>query len=451
MPTFTSIALDRLLEPGAFRPVDKAVDTSRPAPNGKPPHPDPILESKLERCKSAPATERNIQLPRLTPSLYATPEVTPLPDSPSSLPSSSPYIINHKRRGPRLLKSFSMDSASSHHKVPDEEKSNGNMKDAETTCLASEEEVAVTSKFYKHIADRHVISVDESKVASCKDFKNRVLDAGTGSLSCQIVEDTVSAKPVALATEFEGNGENFCHPWDSFCHTGNTDAEENGATEYSLKFETPVVEFFDAWEELSSEGGVLCSRHDLEEELREIRLSLLMEIEKRKQTEEALANLQSQWQRIKHELSSMGLTLHACPDMACEQLDVDSLEDLSQRVFLARFVSNAIGRGIAKAEVELQVEAQVKEKNFEIARLLERLNYYETLNHEMSQRNQEAFEMARRLKQRRERRQRWIWRSIAGVVSLGTAVLLWSYLPTGQRSSTTSHSLATAQSNEAKR
>ncbi|KAL3728459.1 hypothetical protein ACJRO7_033100 [Eucalyptus globulus] len=450
MPTFTSIALDRLLEPGAFKPIDEAADTSRPAPNAKPPKPNIVLESKLARCNSAPAIERNIQLPRLVPSLYATPEVTPLPDSPSSLPSSSPYIINHKRRGPRLQKSFSLDSASSHHKVRDEEKSNGNMKDEGTTCLASEDDVAVASKFYKQIADRHVTGVDESEVASCKDFKNRVLDAGTGSLGCQIVEENVSAKPVALATEIEGNSDNLCHPWDSFCHTGNTDAEENGTTEYSLKSETPAVEFFDAWEELSSEGGMLCSRRDLEEELREIRLSLLMEIDKRKQTEEALANLQSQWQRIKHVLSSMGLTLHACPDMACEQLDVDSLEELSQRVFLARFVSNAIGRGIAKAEVELEVEAQVKEKNFEIARLLERLNYYETVNHEMSQRNQEAFEMARRLKQRRKGRQRWIWRSIAGVISLGTAVLVWSYLPAGQRSSTTSHSLATGQSNEAK-
>ncbi|XP_030514418.1 uncharacterized protein LOC115728218 [Rhodamnia argentea] len=430
MPTFTAIALDRLLEPGAFRPVDKAVDTSRSAPNAKPPKPNPVLESKLERRNSVPSIEGSIQLPRLTPSLYATPDVTPLLDSPSSLPSSSPYIINHKRRGPRLLKSSSLDSASSHHKVVDEEKSNGNMKDSETSCLA--------------------IAVDESEVASCKGFKNRVLDAGTGSLSCQVEEENVSAKPVTLAAEIEGNSENICHPWDSFCHTGNTDAEENGTTEYSLKFETPVAEFFDAWEELSSEGGVLTSRCNLEEELREIRLSLLMEIEKRKQTEEALVNLQSQWHRIRHELSSMGLTLHACPDMACEQLDVDSLEELLQRVFLARFVSNAIGRGIAKAEVELELEAQVKEKNFEIARLLERLNYYETVNHEMSQRNQEAFEMARQLTQRRKRRQRWIWRSIAGVISLGTAVLVWSYLPTGQGSTTTSHSLATAQSNEAK-
>ncbi|KAI3440521.1 uncharacterized protein J3R85_003609 [Psidium guajava] len=426
MPTFTAIALDRLLEPGTFKPVDKAVDTSRSAPNAKPSKPNPVLESKLERHNSIPSIERSIQLPRLTPSLYATPDVTPIPGSPSSLPSSSPYIINHKRRGPRLLKSFSLGSASSHHKVLDEEKSNGNMKDSETYC--------------------HAIGVDESEVASCKDFKNRVLDAGTGSLSCQVAGENVSAKPVALATEIEGDSENICHPWDSFCHTGNTDAEENGTTEYSLKFETTVAEFFDAWEELSSEGGMLTSRRDLEEELREIRSSLLMEIEKRKQTEEALVNLQSQWQRIKHELSSMGLTLHAC-----EQLDVDSLEELSQRVFLARFVSNAIGRGIAKAEVELEVEAQVKEKNFEIARLLERINYYETVNHEMSQRNQEAFEMARRLTQRRKRRHRWIWRSIAGVISLGTAVLVWSYLPTGQGSSTTGHSLATAQSNEAEK
>ncbi|XP_056168128.1 uncharacterized protein LOC115680094 isoform X3 [Syzygium oleosum] len=408
MPTFTAIALNRPLEPGAFKLVDKAVDTSSSSPNAKPPKPNPVLESKLERRNSVPAIGRKIQLPRLRPSLYATPEVL------------------------------------------DEEKSNGNIKDAETCCLASEEDVAVTSKFYQHIADRHVIGADESEVATCKDLKNRVLNAGTGSLSCQIVEENVSAKPVALATEIEGNSENFCHPWDSSSHTGNTDGEENRMTEYLLKFETPVVEFFDAWEELSSEGGALFSRRDLEEELREIRLSLFMEIEKRKQAEEGLANLQSQWQRIKHELSSMGLTLHAGPDMACEQLEVDSLEELLQRVFLARFVSNAVGRGIARAEVELEVEAQVKEKNFEIARLLERLNYYEIVNHEMSQRNQEAFEMARRLKQRRKRRHRWIWRSIAGAISLGTAVLVWSYLPAGQGSSTTSHSLAIAQSNEAK-
>ncbi|KAI6692303.1 hypothetical protein NL676_020013 [Syzygium grande] len=207
MPTFRAISLKRLLEPGAFKLVDKAVDTSSSPPNAKPTKPNPVLESKLERCNSVPAVGRKIQLPRLRPSLYATPEVTPLPDSPSSLPSSSPYIINHKRRGPRLLESFSLDSASSHRKVLDEEKSNGNIKDAETCCLASEEDMVVTSKVYQRIADRHVIGADECEVASCKDFKNRVLDAGTGGSRCRIVEENVSATPVALATEIEGSSE----------------------------------------------------------------------------------------------------------------------------------------------------------------------------------------------------------------------------------------------------
>lgn len=145
--------------------------------------------------------------------------------------------------------------------------------------------------------------------------------------------------------------------------------------------------------ELSSENGPQIPTHDFENELREIRLSLLMEIEKRKHVEEALSNMQTQWQRIREQLSLVGLNFPPCPvagdGLDNERLD-DQVEDLFQQVHIVRFVSDSIGRGIAKAEVETEMEAQVESKNIEMARLWDKLNYYEAVNREMSQRNQEA-------------------------------------------------------------
>lgn len=118
------------------------------------------------------------------------------------------------------------------------------------------------------------------------------------------------------------------------------------------------------------------------------------------------------------------------------------MDDIRQQVHTARFISNAIGRGTARAEVEMEMEAQLESKNFEISRLLERLHCYETMNREMSQRNQEAVEMARRERQRTIRRQRWIWGSVTTAIVLGTAAIAWSYLPTGKGSTSTDHDMA---------
>jgi hypothetical protein len=117
-----------------------------------------------------------------------------------------------------------------------------------------------------------------------------------------------------------------------------------------------------------------------------------MEIEKRKHIEEALKSMQSQWERIREGLSSVGIVLPADLAAIAEggQLNSDPVDDLCQQVYIARFVSNTIGRGTARAEAEAEMEAQLDSKNFEISRLLERLHYYETMNREMSQRNQAA-------------------------------------------------------------
>lgn len=117
-----------------------------------------------------------------------------------------------------------------------------------------------------------------------------------------------------------------------------------------------------------------------------------MEIEKRKQVEESLKSMQSQWERIRKGFSLVGIVLPADLTAIAEggQLTSDPVDDLCQQVYIARFISNTIGRGTARAEMEREMEAQLESKNFEIARLLERLHCYETMNREMSQRNQEA-------------------------------------------------------------
>ncbi|GAV87753.1 hypothetical protein CFOL_v3_31179 [Cephalotus follicularis] len=459
MPTFGAIALDRLLEPGASKSVDKTVPSSRPVPNSKPPS-----NSNLSRRNSTSVTDRKVNRPQISPALYTTPEVTPLPDSPSSFPPS-PYIINHKRRGPRLSKSFSEDDVSSRRKAIDVEKVNGSTKIAETKVFESTENVPVTftipvpieeedenrvhdSPLTKedangihdgHTEVEHVNGVNDGELGS------RIKELRSKSLSNRLSKEKDAPNLVALNSERDSESEDFFDPQESMSVTSNTDTEDNTGAESSARFATPMGEYFDAWEELSSEGGRQPSLPDFEAELREISLSLLMEIETRKKAEEALVDMRCQWQRIRQQLAEVGLTLPADPTVRAEgdQSDADPAEDLCKQVYLARFVSEAIGRGIAKAEMELEMAAQIESKNFEISRLLDRLNYYEAMNREMSQRNQEAVEMARRDRQRMKRRQRWVWGSIAAVITLGTAALAWSYLPSGKGSFSHSGSGAT--------
>lgn len=129
---------------------------------------------------------------------------------------------------------------------------------------------------------------------------------------------------------------------------------------------------------------------NIESDLCATRLKLLEEIEKRKTAEDALNMMQCQWQKICSVLSQAGLTLPSPSDVIGGiQLDNASIEQLSQEVVVTRFVAEAIGKGQARAEAELAAESILESKNQEISRLRDRLRYYEVVNHEMSQRNQE--------------------------------------------------------------
>lgn len=427
MPTFTAIAaLDRLLEPGASKPLDKSAPIPMPVSNSH----------KLERSTSVPTTRNKVPRPQLKPSLYTTPEVRPLPESPTAfLPS--PYIVNHKRRGPCLLKSNSEASVLSQQNDHGGENVNGKSIDTVIASSAGDLQVSFTNPKLVKEEQANGVSSIELDNDNDGDLANGRKEAGSSSFANVVHEE----KPLALDLERGREIEDFFDPNDSMSFTSNTDGEES-----ALKFSSPRGEFYDAWEELSSDGATHNYTHDVEAELREIRLSLLMEIEKRKQAEECLNNMRSQWERIRQGLYLAGITLPA--DLTAmvevdegEQPSSDPVQDICQQLSVARFVSNSIGRGVARAEVEREMETQLEAKNFEIARLLERLQCYETMNREMSQRNQEAVGMARRERQRRSRRQRWIWGSITTVIALSTAAIAWSYLPVGRGSSSADHDL----------
>ncbi|BFG39151.1 hypothetical protein CerSpe_254250 [Prunus speciosa] len=457
MPTFTVIALDRLLEPGTS---SKSVDMSS-LPNSKPiSNSMPVPESKLERRNSTSVVENRLHRPPIKPALYATPEATPLPDSPTSFPPS-PYIINHKRRGPRLLKSYSEQDVSIHRKAGNEEKLNGDVNNAEAKLSSSTVDDSATFTFPKPVEVQHSNGVHHFESSNGKlgtsngKIRSSNVELGSSSeredifheskkrssnveLSKDSDRDDDLWKQPAMTLERDSDREDFFDPKDSMSVSSYTDGEVNAGAERSAQTSTPIGEFYDAWDELSSESGhgQQLSISDVEAELREMRLSLLMEIEKRKQAEESLNNLRNQWQRIRQHLSLVGLTLPADPTAAAghEELDSDPAEELCQQVHLARFVSNSIGRGIIRAEMEMEMEAQVESKNFEIARLVDKLRNYEAMNQEMVQRNQDVLELARRDRERRERRQRWVWGSIAAALTLGSAALAYSYIPSGRGS-----------------
>ncbi|KAG2376127.1 hypothetical protein LR48_Vigan06g048200 [Vigna angularis] len=425
MSSFTAIALDRLIEPGDSNPVDKSTRTSIPIPNSQ----------KLERSNKAPANKSKALRPPLKPTLYSTPEVTPLPETPSSFPPS-PYIINHKRRGPSLLIKSSSDSDVDIHN--DE---NVNDKNFDAVFASSAGDLHVTFTNTELVKEDMVNGVYDGKLDSSNggDPANCTRETESSILTDYLLKD----KSLTLNLDRAREVEDFFDPPDSMSFASNTDGEEN-ATDLSMKFSSPIGEYYDAWEEFSSTMSQN-SIHDvdIEVELREMRLSMLIEIEKRKKAEESLNTMRSQWESIRQGLYQAGIILPAELTSVAkdEQLISDGVEDLCQQVYIARIISNTIGKGIARAEVEAEMEAQLEAKNFDIARLMERLRCYETMNREMSQRNQEVVEMTRRERQRRNKRQRWIWGSITTVIVLSTAALAWSYLPMDIGSSSTERDL----------
>jgi len=279
MPHFTALALDRLLEPGASKSVDMPVPSSnnkypvpKPKPKPKPPPPElkpPLPNSNLERRNSTSVIERKGNRPQISPGLYATPESTPLPDSPTSFPPS-PYIINHKRRGPRLSKSFSEDDLASRKKKLEKVEVNGNVNNGENKVVDSSNGHSVTFFIPSSVEGELVNDVNgcpgkEDVVNGVRDCPIEVgrvngshggergsssVQLGTGDTRKDLSLENDMLKPIEQNVERNGDSDDFFDPQDSMSYTSNTDVEDTTAVESSMKLTAalPVGEFYDAWE-----------------------------------------------------------------------------------------------------------------------------------------------------------------------------------------------------------
>lgn len=264
MPTFTALALDTLLEPGGSKSVDKSVPYSKSVSNAK-----PVPNSKLERRNSASVAEKRVRRPPITPALYATPEATPLPDSPTSFPPS-PYIINHKRRGPRLQKSFSEANVMSKQKDQNED-IKGYAKDTETKVSNSMENNSVIFTVAEPFEENGVNGVSDCSSSNGKLGNGKVvLESSNGKVGSSnglpgynkvklggsikwngLAVEAESTNQVALFSERDkrdSEREDFFDPQESMSIASNTDGEDNVDAERSLPLTTPQAEFFDAWD-----------------------------------------------------------------------------------------------------------------------------------------------------------------------------------------------------------
>ncbi|KAM3377865.1 hypothetical protein P3S68_010278 [Capsicum galapagoense] len=304
----------------------------------------------------------------ISPALYITPEPAPIPETSSGSMSPSPYLVNHKRRG-------------------------GGEAFANRKLDGLEEVEQVDEKTD---LDLHLNLEEEPAEDNLFEEDEGFLDPRCDALSIGSVNEV---KGLDCRSCVSAQGEFF-------------DADED----------------FQSLEGSSLNGSTY--EPNIESDLCATRLKLLEEIEKRKTAEDALNMMQCQWQKICSVLSQAGLTLPSPSDVIGGiQLDNASIEQLSQEVVVTRFVAEAIGKGQARAEAELAAESILESKNQEISRLRDRLRYYEAVNHEMSQRNQEIIEVARKQRQRKRTQKKWLWSCIGLSAAIGVSVVAYKHLP----------------------
>lgn len=235
MPTCSAAALDRSLEQGA--------SISREIPSSL----------HLKNDESKQPKEKTFTRPQMSPSLYATPKEIPLPNSPYSYPPS-PYIINHKGRGPGLLKTSSEVDGPSHSKTLDEEKIHGNADVEAITSLRKSTSLPfpISDAIAEdHTNGVHTQGIPERPLWDCSPphgkFWNEKPGRGisNGGIGSNNATNTLEWKsyllePVRIKADKELEFEDFYNPRESVSFTSNTEVKDDAGTESSHK------EFYDA-------------------------------------------------------------------------------------------------------------------------------------------------------------------------------------------------------------
>ncbi|CAI9101434.1 OLC1v1038764C1 [Oldenlandia corymbosa var. corymbosa] len=390
MPSYSAIELENLVQPRVRDSYKKPLNVSPPR-----------QARDAAPAVQPPSSGRHVYI---SPSLYATPEPAPIPDTVTDPMSPSPYVVNHKRRGwgSGVFGNRKADSDGLEEKEKDKPEGAGLVEGEKEAAVAVASRDVVEDNFSGGAAEE--LSVHKGEAAA--DKEEEFLDSRFDSMSI---------------------------------------GSENGSSRRfdSRSFVSTPGEFFDAIEDFNSDFGISTTSvngQNLESELRSLRLSLLEEIERRKEAEDALNAMSRKWQEISDLLSEVGIKL---PKILISsggiQSEEASMEDFSQALIVHRYVTHAVGKAEARAEVELAAEAILKSKDQEISRLRDRLKYYEAVNHEMTQRNQEIKEVSR--KQRRIRQKRWFWSTVGALAAIGISALAYAYTSSSHHSSpSTSHS-----------
>lgn len=342
MPTFTAIAFDRLIEPGAAKSMvqgrhspDSKLERRRSTSNttdtrrmdshssmaergyGIPPNPkqeraayvpsNPKMDrgvnvppnSKLERGVSVPPNakldrgvsvpphtklERGVSVPpnakldrgvfvqshanhdtrngapsttvvdkenhwtQISPALYATPASTPLPDSPSSFPPS-PYIINHKRRGPRLMKSFSeYDVAAWKNETKERKVDADDSRGKEGVLSGCKDDNSVPTEVLNSTTENNI------KPSDTGDGKENLLagvfngNHGSSKTTNGLVGQNSVKKSVNFNLQQDDVVGDSVDPQDSASVKSIGDNDGSVEAARSLNSTTLLTEFYDAWE-----------------------------------------------------------------------------------------------------------------------------------------------------------------------------------------------------------
>ncbi|KAG8059711.1 hypothetical protein GUJ93_ZPchr0002g24620 [Zizania palustris] len=256
MPTITHYVLDPFLETGSPTQTQKAAS--------KPPTAPPLSQDKAA-VKPIPVPVVPVRRAQTaSPTLYSTPESTQLPDSPSSFPGTwSPYLINHKRRGPGLVKTLSQGDVGSEVCQPKLPETLPPLPKRSQAFQAQEPEFAFQQ------------SSNGVPKADCEtiDWQNGMLQKGKGTLSGEDEQDQAEfefqhgcldtlVRPVNVGRTANGgtpgNGDNdaFFELQDSLSMASNSEAEDACGHERWRKPNTPLgtsvgtpgAEFYDAFE-----------------------------------------------------------------------------------------------------------------------------------------------------------------------------------------------------------
>lgn len=341
----------------------------------------------------APAAERRASSHRFCyyPALYATPALAPIPDVSSIVLSPTTYVVNHKRRDAR-------------------------------PCPA--------------VACR----VEDFEVRPKADVLNGDATALPGFLGGGKVEEE---KLVGGAGDDEVMDadllDDFLEPHVSInVGTSGSDAEDGGSLRPSKLGNQPLFsspnqdEYYDTADEFFSDGSFSNSspsfKRSIENELHILRLTLIEESSRRERAEENLLYLNKQYEKLLKCLSHSRLLFPELPNLESLNKEVDPTE-LYQEIVVLKLVSEALETDLAKDEVEEIFKGIIASKNHEISRLRDRMLYYEAMNREMSQRNQEIVDLARKRRLRRGRMCKWIWSCAGLFITAGASILAYSYLP----------------------